>query len=110
MDASSQALAGGLGLAVNSNAALEKKENTDTALTEQKRKLTQRMLNGLIDHIEIHQSEKIDGVHAQKLTIHYNCAGKIDIPNVLPLPQPEVLIQTRKGVAISYSFSQPVSA
>jgi len=70
------------------------------------RKLTQRMLNELVDHIEVHQAEKIDGVHAQKLTIHYNCVGSIEIPDILPLPQPEVLIQTRKGVAVSYSQSQ----
>ena len=31
------------------------------------KKLTQRMLNELIDHIEVHQSEKINGVHSQNL-------------------------------------------
>lgn len=35
------------------------------------RKLTHRMLNELIDYIEVHQAEKIGGVHVQKLTIHY---------------------------------------
>jgi hypothetical protein len=63
------------------------------------RKLTQRMPNELIDRIEVHQAEKISGVHVQKLKIHYNCVGSIDIPDVLPLPKPDVLIQTRKGVA-----------
>jgi hypothetical protein len=73
------------------------------------KKLTQRMLNELVDYIEVCQAEKIDGVHVQKLKIHYNCVGSIEIPNVLPLPQPEVLIQTRKGVAVSYSQSQNVA-
>jgi hypothetical protein len=69
------------------------------------KKLTQRMLNELVDYIEVHHAEKIDGVHVQKLKIHYNCVGSIEIPNIL---QPEVLIQSRKGVAVSYSFSQKV--
>lgn len=64
------------------------------------------MLNELIEHIEVHHAEKIDGVKTQKLKILYNCVGSIEIPEILLLPQPEVLIQTRKGVAVSYSFSQ----
>ena len=72
------------------------------------RKPTQRMLNELIDHIEVHQAEKVESVHVQKLKIHYNCVGSIEIPDMLPLPEPDVLIQTRKGVAVSYSPSQKV--
>ena len=34
------------------------------------KKLTPRMLNELIDRIEVHQAEKIDGEWVQKLTIH----------------------------------------
>ena len=67
------------------------------------RKLTQRMLNELIDHIEVHQAEKIDGKFVQKLVVHYNCVGSIEIPDILPLSEPEVEIQTRKGVVIRYS-------
>ena len=65
------------------------------------KKLTERMLNELIEKIEVHQSEKIDGVHFQKLTIHYNCIGAIDIPETLTMP--EILMQTRKGVTVGYS-------
>ena len=72
------------------------------------KKLTERMLNELIERVEVHQAEKVDGVHRQKLTIYYNCIGSIEIPDILPLPQPEVLIGTRKGVAVSYSQSQKV--
>jgi site-specific DNA recombinase len=64
------------------------------------KKLTPRMLNELIDHIEVHQAEKVDGVSVQKLTIYYNCVGSIEIPDILP--GPDVLIQRRKGVAVSY--------
>lgn len=72
------------------------------------RKLTEHMLNELIDHIEVHQAEKSAGKHVQRLTIHYNCVGSIEIPDVLPLPEPDVLIQTRKGVAVSYSTQRAV--
>ena len=69
-------------------------------------KLTSCMLNDLIEHIEVHQAEKVDGIHVQKLTIHYNCVGTIEIPGVLPLPEPDILIQTRKRAALSCSQSQ----
>ncbi|NLK89785.1 MAG: DUF4368 domain-containing protein [Clostridiaceae bacterium] len=72
------------------------------------KKLTQRMLNELVDYIEVYHAEKIDGVRTQKLRIHYNCVGSIEIPDILPLPAPEVLIQTRKGVELTYSQSQNV--
>ncbi len=72
------------------------------------KKLTQRMLNELVDYIEVYHAEKIDGVRTQKLRIHYNCVGSIEIPDILPLPAPEVLIQTRKGVVLTYSQSQNV--
>jgi hypothetical protein len=70
------------------------------------KKLTPCMLNELIDHIEVHQAEKVNGIYVQKLTIHYNCIGSIEIPDVSPLPEPDVLIQTRKGVAVGYSQAQ----
>jgi hypothetical protein len=69
-------------------------------------KLTERMLNELVEKIEVHQSERIDGVNVQKLTIHWNCIGSIEIPNLSQLPETDVTIQTRKGVATSYIPSQ----
>ena len=67
------------------------------------KKLTLRMLNELVQYIEVHQAEKVDGVWEQKLTIHYNCVGVIDIPAELPLPYPEVSVNTRRGVTVSYA-------
>ena len=67
------------------------------------RKLTPRMLNELIEKIEVFNAEKIDGVWEQRLRIHYNCVGTIEIPTVLPLPIPEVSVNTRKGVVINYA-------
>ena len=67
------------------------------------RKLTPRMLNELIEKIEVFNAEKIDGVWVQRLRIHYNCVGTIEIPTVLPLPIPEVSVNTRKGVVVNYA-------
>lgn len=65
------------------------------------KKLTQRMVNELIDHIEVHQAEKVDGVWEQRLTIRYNCVGVIDIPETLPMP--DITMNTRKGVFVNYA-------
>ena len=67
------------------------------------RKLTPRMLNELVEKIEVFNAEKIDGVWEQRLRIHYNCVGTIEIPTVLPLPIPEVSVNTRKGVVVNYT-------
>ena len=67
------------------------------------KKLTERMLNELIDRIEVHQSERVDGVNHQRLTIHWNCVGAIEVPNHLSLlPEVDVTIHTRQGVVTSY--------
>ncbi len=66
------------------------------------KKLTQQMLNELIQKIEVFNAEKINGIWQQRLTIHYNCIGSIEIPDVLPLPAPEVSVNTRKGVIVNY--------
>ena len=67
------------------------------------RKLTPRMLNELVEKIEVYNAEKIDGEWVQRLRIHYNCVGTIEIPTVLPLPIPEVSVNTRKGVVVNYA-------
>ena len=67
------------------------------------RKLTPRMPNELVEKIEVFNAEKIDGVWEQRLRIHYNCVGTIEIPTVLLLPIPEVSVNTRKGVVVNYA-------
>ena len=66
------------------------------------RKLTPRMLDELVQYIEVHQAEKVNGTWVQRLTIHYNCVGAISIPGALPLPVPDITVNTRKGVYVSY--------
>jgi len=66
------------------------------------KKLTPRMLDELVQYIEVHQAEKVNGTWVQRLTIHYNCVGAITIPGALPLPMPDITVNTRKGVYVSY--------
>jgi hypothetical protein len=68
------------------------------------KKLTERMLNELIEKIEVYQSEKVDGVHMQKLTIHYHCVGTIDFPGASAMP--DITVNTRKGVTVKYDPAQ----
>ena len=67
------------------------------------RELTPRMLNELVEKIEVYNAEKIDGAWEQRLRIHYNCVGEITIPKMLPLPIPDVTVNTRKGVFVNYA-------
>ena len=67
------------------------------------RKLTPRMLNELVEKIEVYNAERIDGEWVQRLRIHYNCVGEMNIPNEPALPIPAVTVNTRKGVFVSYA-------
>ena len=68
------------------------------------KKLTPRMLNELVEKIEVFDAEKVNGVWEQRLRIHYNCVGTIEIPSALPLPTPDVSVNTRKGVVVNYAL------
>ena len=65
------------------------------------RKLTPRMLNELVEKIEVYNAAKIDGEWVQRLRIHYSCVGEMNIPNEPALPIPAVTVNTRKGVFVS---------
>ena len=67
------------------------------------KKLTPEMLNELIDHIEVNQAEKVNGVWEQRLTICFNVVGPIIIPEDIPLPVPDITVNTRRGVNVSYA-------
>ena len=53
--------------------------------------------------VNIVDAEKVNGVWEQRLRIHYNCVGTIEIPSALPLPTPDVSVNTRKGVVVNYA-------
>lgn len=74
------------------------------------RKLTPRMLNELIDKIEVHQAEKVNGVWRQRLTIHYNCVGAITLPDTATIQAPHVTMNTRRGVYVTYEPDTPSPA
>ena len=52
------------------------------------------------------QAEKINGEWVQRLTIHYNCIGALFIPDTEPLPVPNVTVNTRRGVYVTYEPAQ----
>ena len=62
--------------------------------------LTLRMLSEIVSHIEVYQSEKIGGRWHQRLTIHYNCIGAIEIPDTFVMPK--IAMETCKGVTVRY--------
>lgn len=66
------------------------------------RKLTAHILNELIDHIEVHHTEVINGQKIQRIVIHYNCVGVLELPADAPIASPEISQQTREGVTINY--------
>lgn len=67
------------------------------------RQLSQRMVTELIDHIDVYHAEKASGQVTQRITIYYNCIGAFTVPERESIPELDVCIRTRKGVALSYS-------
>ena len=61
------------------------------------RKLTPRMLNELIEKIEVFNAEKVDGVWEQRLRIHYNCVGRHRDPRPHPAARPGGVRKHKKG-------------
>ena len=66
----------------------------------------QRMVAELIDHIEVYHAEKQDGVTNQRVVIYYNCIGAFDVPDRRKIPEADIIMETRKGVALSYAPEQ----
>ena len=50
-------------------------------------KITKRMVGELIDHIDVYQAGKQDGVTTQRVVIHYNCIGAFDVPDRRKIPE-----------------------
>lgn len=68
--------------------------------------ITKRMVAELIDHIEVYHAEKQDGVTNQRVVICYNCIGAFDVPDRRKIPEADIIMETRKGVALSYAPEQ----
>ena len=61
------------------------------------------MVAELVDHIEVYHAEKVSGVKQQRIVICYNCIGQFAVPDRRKIPEVDVLLKTRKGVAVSYA-------
>lgn len=68
--------------------------------------ITKRMVGELIDHIDVYPAVKEDGVTNQRVTIHYNCIGAFEVPDRRKIPEQDILLETRKGAALSYAPAQ----
>ena len=68
--------------------------------------ITQRMVAELIDHIDVYHAEKHDGITTQQVIIHYNCVGPFTVPDRRKIPEADIIMETRKGVALSYAPAQ----
>ena len=68
--------------------------------------ITKRMVAELIDHIEVYHAEKQDGVTNQRVVIYYNCIGAFDVPDRRKIPEADIIMETRIGVALSYAPEQ----
>ena len=73
------------------------------------RELTQRMMTELIDHIDVYHAERAGEDTTQRVRIYYHCIGAFEVPERDAIPEIDILIPTRKGVAISYSSAQRAS-
>ena len=69
-------------------------------------KITRRMVSELIDHIDVYHAEKQDGITTQQVIIHYNCVGPFMVPDRRKIPERDILLETKKGVALSYAPAQ----
>ena len=66
--------------------------------------LTSHMVTELIDHIDVvYHAERIDGEISQRVVPHYHCIGAFDVPDWKDIPEIDILIETRKGVALCYT-------
>ena len=68
--------------------------------------ITKRMVAELIDHIEVYHAEKQDGITNQRVVIYYNCIGSFDVPDRRKIPETDIIMEMRKGVALSYAPEQ----
>ena len=56
--------------------------------------------------IEVYHAEKQDGVTNQRVVIYYNCIVAFDVPDRRKIPEADIIMETRKGVALSYAPEQ----
>ncbi|MCD7947863.1 MAG: recombinase family protein [Oscillospiraceae bacterium] len=63
--------------------------------------LTPIIVNELVEKIVVHQAEGRGKNRKQRLEIHYNFVGELDVPDAFEIPD-SITIDTRQGVAVEY--------
>ena len=64
------------------------------------------MVAELIDHIEVYHAEKQDGITNQCVVIYYNYIGAFDVSDRRKIPEADIIMEMRKGVALSCAPEQ----
>lgn len=67
--------------------------------------LTPEIAKAFICRIDVWNAEKLGSERRQKLRIHYNCVGNLELPEQADMPKAQIKIDIRKGVAVNYSNS-----
>ena len=65
--------------------------------------ITIQQIAALIDHIDVYHAERVNGEVTQRVVPHYHCIGAFEVPDWKDIPEIDILIETRKGVALSYT-------
>ncbi len=68
--------------------------------------ITKRMVAKLIQYIEVYPTVKANGATNQRVTIHYNCIGAFEMPDRGKISEWDIMLETIKGVALSYAPTQ----
>ena len=68
--------------------------------------IIKRMAAELIQYIEVYPAAKEDGITNQRVTIRYSCIGAFEVPDRRKIPERDILLETRKSVALSYAPAQ----
>lgn len=64
--------------------------------------LTAPLLQELIDHIEVYETEGVGKKRTQRIVIYYRFVGYIEIPEVPRVLRDNYIADTRQGVAVEY--------
>ena len=64
------------------------------------------MVAELIDHIEVYHAEKQDGITNQCVVIYYTCIGAFDVSDRRKILEADIIMEMRKGVALSCAPEQ----
>lgn len=64
--------------------------------------LTAPLLQELIDHIEVYETEGVGKNRTQRIVIYYRFVGYIEIPEVPKVLKDNYIADTRQGVAVEY--------